>query len=63
METQLIHGSPCPLCGEVAFALDWSPPPEIEDYACLSAEDVTESHLNPCECTGCGNVHMVVTRT
>jgi hypothetical protein len=66
METQMIQGSPCPLCGEVAFALEsWSPPLETSEYACLWENDTAPlgAHLQPCECTGCGTVQMVVTRS
>ena len=66
METQMIQGSPCPLCGEIAFSLEsLSPTLEFAEYAFLWRNDVTppDSHLQPCECTGCGNVHMLVTRT
>jgi hypothetical protein len=65
METQMIQGSPCPLCGENAFALE-SRAAQNDDaeYACLweSATPWSDAHLKPCECTGCGTVQMVVTR-
>lgn len=65
METQLINGSPCPLCGEVAFSLErWSPPLDIADYTCLWDSETAPlaAHLQPCECAACGTVQMVVTR-
>ena len=64
METQMIQGSPCPLCGEVAFALEsLFPTPEMSDYAFLWGDDLADPYLRPCECTGCGNVQLVVTRS
>ena len=62
METQMIQGSPCPLCGESAFALEsWSPSLNISEYAYLGDHAFLDAHLQPYECTGCGNVQMVVT--
>jgi hypothetical protein len=66
MDPFMIQASPCPLCGEVAFALDsWSPPLGFSEYACLWDNEASplDAHLQPCECTGCGNVQMVVTRS
>jgi hypothetical protein len=63
METQMIQGSPCPLCGEVAFALDtWSQLPESSEYAMLWDTNTTPAHLQPCECTSCGTIQLVATR-
>jgi hypothetical protein len=64
METQMIHNSPCPLCGEVAFSLEWSMPQEETEYDCLWEDETAHlhAHLQPCECTGCGTVQMVVAR-
>lgn len=66
METQTIQASPCPLCGEVAFSLEsWSPAVNLADDVYLPNCEATPSpaHLQPCECTGCGTVHMVLTRS
>ena len=65
METQLIQSAPCPLCGEVAFAVDDWPPGDNVEYACLWEEPTAlmDVHLHPCECTGCGNIQMVPTRS
>jgi hypothetical protein len=66
METLTIQSSPCPLCGENAFTLEsWSPGEDDAEYSFFGDHDnaAQVSHLHPCECTGCGNVHMVVTRT
>lgn len=65
MEAQLIQSSPCPLCGEIAFALDAPPADEGVEYACLWEEPTAllDVHLHPSECTGCGNIQMVVTRS
>jgi hypothetical protein len=59
----MIQSSPCPLCGESAFALEsWLPAPELSEYAYLGNTAAPAAHLQPCECTGCGNVQMVLTR-
>jgi hypothetical protein len=63
MESLTIQSSPCPLCGENAFTLEsWTPEFDDAEYSCLAEDDGVshDPHLHPCECTGCGNVHMVV---
>jgi hypothetical protein len=65
METQTIAGSPCPLCGEVAFSRESALPRETSEYDCLwqDGNDSLHAYLLPCECTSCGTVQMVVTRS
>jgi hypothetical protein len=66
METQMIQGSPCPLCGECSFALESRfPSPETSEYAYLWDQGAAHqgAYLQPYECIGCGNVQLVVTRS
>jgi hypothetical protein len=63
METPSVQGTPCPLCGEVTFAIDPPPTAPFEDieYACLWDIDVRRL-LHPRECTCCGNIQVLLTR-
>jgi hypothetical protein len=66
MDTQMIQSSPCPLCGENAFSLEsWHLDLDVSDYLYLWKMDnpVLDARLQPRECTGCGNVQLVLTRS
>lgn len=61
MEAPLIQGTPCPFCGESAFALDDLPLEEAEAYAFLWEEE-PDSRLQPRQCSCCGNIQLLLTR-
>ncbi|MCI0376032.1 MAG: hypothetical protein L0215_00345 [Gemmataceae bacterium] len=66
METIVIQGTPCPLCGENAFALETFPaaPPFASEYECLWDNDEARvsAHWHARSCTSCGHLQVLLAK-